>query len=63
MKPIKITERDQFGIDHTFTIRRDDTYGEIFLAEIDPDFGLESFCGAFNSIKAAIDRIEAIITY
>ena len=63
MKPIKITEQDQFGIDRTFTIRRDDTCGKIFFAEIDPDFGFESFCGGFDSMKAAIDRIETILTY
>lgn len=61
MKPIEITKQDQFGYDRTFTIRRDDTCGKMFLAEIDPDFGLESFRGVFGSIEAALDRIEMLI--
>ena len=59
MKPIKITKQDQFGYDRTFVIRRDETCGKMFLAEIDPDF--ESFCGVFGSIEAALDRIEMFI--
>lgn len=58
MKPIEITKRDQFGYDRTFTVRRDDACGKMSLAEIDPDFGLESFRGVFGSEAAAIDRIE-----
>lgn len=58
MKPIEITEQDQFGCDRTFAIRRDEACGKVFLAEIDPDFGFESFCGVFGSIEAALDRIE-----
>lgn len=61
MKPIEITKQDQFGYDRTFTIRHDDTCGKMFLAEIDPDFGLESFRGVFGSIEAALDRIEMLI--
>lgn len=61
MKPIKITKQDQFGCDRTFTICRDETCGEVFPAEIDPDFGFESFCGVFGSIEAALDRIETFI--
>lgn len=61
MKPIKITKQDQFGYDRTFIIRRDDGSGKMFLAEIDPDFGFESFRGVFGSIEAALDRIETFI--
>jgi hypothetical protein len=61
MKPIKITKQDQFGIDRTFVISRDNASGDMFLAEIDPDFGLESFRGVFGSIEAALDRIEMLI--
>ena len=41
MKPVKITKQDQFGYERTFVIRRDETCGKMFLAEIDPDFGFE----------------------
>lgn len=58
MKPVEIAKRDRFGYDRTSTIRRDDTRGEMFPAETDPDFGLESFRGVFGSIEAAPDRIE-----
>lgn len=61
MKPIEITKQDQFGYDRTFIIRRDDSCGKMFLAEIDPDFGFESFRGVFGSIEAALDRIEMLI--
>lgn len=61
MKPIKITKQDQFDCDRTFIIRRDDAYGKMLLAEIDPDFGFESFRGVFGSIEAALDRIETFI--
>lgn len=61
MKPIKITKQDQFGYERTFVIRRDETCGKMFLAEIDPDFGCESFRGVFGSEAAAIDRIEMLI--
>lgn len=61
MKPIKITKQDQFGYDRTFVIRRDEACGKMFLAEIDPDFGFESFRGVFGSIEAALDRIETFI--
>lgn len=71
MKPIKITKQDQFGYDHTFVIRRDEACGEVFIAEIDPDFGFESFCGTFDSevganakmrdVSKALDRIEMLI--
>lgn len=59
MKPVKITKQDQFGYERTFVIRRDETRGKMFLAEIDPDFGFESFRGVFDPIEAAPDRIEA----
>lgn len=58
MKPIKITKQDQFGYERTFVIRRDETCGEMFLAEIDPGFGFESFRGVFGPEAAALDRIE-----
>lgn len=61
MTPIKITKQDQFSYERTFIIRHDDTCGKMFLAEIDPDFGLESFRGVFGSIEAALDRIEMLI--
>ena len=61
MKPIKITKQDQFGCDHTFAIRRDEACDKVFLAEIDPDFGFESFCGVFDSEMAALDRIEMLM--
>lgn len=51
MKPIEITKQDQFGCDRTFVIRRDEACGKVFLAEIDPDFGFESFCGTFDSVR------------
>lgn len=61
MKPIEITKQDQFGYDRTFIIRRDNVCGKMFLAEIDPDFGFESFRGVFGSMDAALDRIEMFI--
>lgn len=61
MKPIKITKQDQFGYERTFVIRRDDACGKMFLAEVDPDFGFESFRGVYGSIDAALDRIELLI--
>ena len=59
MKPIKITKQDQFGYDRTFVIRPCES--GVSLAEIDPDFGFESFLGVFDSEAAAIDRIEMLI--
>lgn len=61
MKPVKITKQDQFGYERTFVIRRDETCGKMFLAEIDPDFGFESFRGVYGSMDAALDRIELLI--
>lgn len=61
MKPIKITKQDLFGYDRTFTICHDEACGKVFLAEINPDFGFESFRGVFGSIEAALDRIEMLI--
>lgn len=61
MKPIKITKQDQFGYERTFVIRHDEACGKKFLAEINPDFGFESFRGVFGSIEAALDRIEMFI--
>lgn len=61
MKPIKIIKQDKFGYERTFVIRRDEACGKMFLAEIDPDFGFESFRGVFGSIEATLDRIETFI--
>lgn len=61
MKPVKITKQDQFGYERTFVIRRDETCGKMFLAEIDPDFGFESFRGVYGSMDAALDCIELLI--
>ena len=59
MKPIKITKQDQFGYERTFVIRRDEACGKMFL--VDPDFAFESFCGVYDSMDAALDRIELLI--
>lgn len=58
MKPVEITERDQFGHERTFVIRRDETRGKTFLAEIDPDLGFGSSRGVYGPMGAAPDRIE-----
>lgn len=58
MKPIEITERDVLGYTHTFVIRHGKSTDKVFLAEVDLDFGCESFRGVFGSEAAAIDRIE-----
>lgn len=55
MKLVKITKQNQF------VIRRDEACGKVFLAEIDPDFGFESFRGVYGSMDAAFDRIELLI--
>lgn len=61
MKNTETTKQDQFGYERTFTIRRDDACGKWFLAEVDPDFGFESFRGVYGSMDAALDRIELLI--
>lgn len=61
MKPIKITKQDVLGYTHTFVIRHDKSTNKVFLAEIDPDFGFESFRGVYGSMDAALDRIELLI--
>lgn len=61
MKPVKITKQDQFDCKRTFVIRHDEARGEVFLAEVDPDFGCESFCGVYGSMTATLDRIEMLI--
>lgn len=58
MKPIEITRQDVLGHKHTFVVRHDTSTDKVFLAEVDPDFGCESFRGVFSSEAAAIDRIE-----
>lgn len=52
IKPVKITKQDQFGYE---------TCCKMFLAEVDPDFGFESFRGVYGSMDAALDRIEPLI--
>lgn len=59
MKPIEITKQDVLGYEHTFVVRPCES--GVSLAEIDPDFGFESFLGVFGSEAAAIDRIEMFI--
>ena len=59
MKPVKITKQDQFGYERTFVVRPCES--GVSLAEIDPDFGFESFLGVYGSEAAAIDRIETPI--
>lgn len=61
MKPIEITKQDVLGYEHTFVVRHDTSTNKAFLAEVDPDFGFESFRGVFGSIEAALDRIETFI--
>lgn len=59
MKSITIIERDQLGYDHTFVIRPCES--GVSLAEVDPDFGFESFLGVYGSEAAAFDRIEMLV--
>lgn len=61
MKSITIIESDQFGYDRTFTIRHREDGDDVFLAEVDPDFGLESLLGSYASEAAAIDRINVLV--
>lgn len=49
MKPIEITKQDALGYEHTFVIRHDKSTNKVFLAEVDLDFGCESFRGVFGS--------------
>lgn len=57
----EVIKQDQFGYERTFVIRRDEACGKVFLAEINPDFGFESFRGVFGSEAAANDRIEMLM--
>lgn len=61
MKPIEITKQDALGYEHTFVIRHDKSTNKVFLAEVDLDFGCESFRGVFGSEAAAIARIEMLM--
>jgi len=61
MKPIEITKQDVLGYTHTFVIRNDKSTNKVFLAEVDLDFGCESFRGVFGSEAAAINRIEMLM--
>lgn len=58
MKPIEITKRDVLGYGHAFAVRHGTSTDKAFPAEVDPDFGCESFRGVFGSEAAAINRIE-----
>lgn len=59
MKSITIIESDQLGYDRTFVIRPCES--GVSLAEVDPDFGFESFLGVYGSEAAAFDRIEMLV--
>ena len=61
MKPIEITKQDVLGYKHTFVVRHDKSTNKVFLAEVDLDFGCESFRGVFSSEAAALDRIEMLM--
>lgn len=61
MKSIKIIKRDTFDCDREFIIHSNEAGDGVFLAEVDPDFGFESFLGAYASKEDAIDRIEKIV--
>lgn len=60
MKAIEINIATSFGFDRKFTITPNRSGDEWFLAEIDPDFGMETFMGVYGSIDAAMGRIEDI---
>lgn len=59
MKSITIIESDQFGYDRTFVIRPCES--GVSLAEVDPEFGFESFLGIYDSEAAAFDRINVLV--
>lgn len=59
MTSITIIESDQLGYDSTFVIRPCES--GVSLAEVDPDFGFESFLGVYGSEAAAFDRIEMLV--
>lgn len=59
MKSITIIENDYFGYDRTFVIRPCEW--DVSLAEVDPEFGFESFLGVYGSEAAAFDRIEMLV--
>jgi hypothetical protein len=61
MKPIETTKQDVLGYMHTFIICHDTSTNKVFLAEVDLDFGCESFRGVFGPEAAAIDRIEMLM--
>lgn len=61
MKPIETTKQDVPGCERTFIVRHDKSTNKVFLTEVDPDFGCESFCGVFDSETAALDRIEMLV--
>ena len=60
MKAIEVNITTSFGFDRKFTITSNRSSDEWFLAEIDPDFGMETFMGVYGSIDAACRRIEDI---
>ena len=61
MKPIEITKQEALGCEHTFVVRHDTSTDKVFLAEVDPDFGCESFRGVFDSEAAALNHIEMLM--
>lgn len=60
MKAIEVNIATSFSFDRKFTITPDNSGNEWFLAEIDPDFGMETFMGVYGSIDEAMGRIEDI---
>lgn len=60
MKSITIIESDnEFGYEHTFIIRPCES--GVSLAEVDPEFGFESFLGVYSSEAAVFDRIGVLV--
>lgn len=62
MRPVIITKNDGIcGFDRKFVIRPSKSNDGWFLAEVDPDFGNESLMGYFETMDAAIARIDMVI--
>lgn len=60
MKAIEVNITTSFGFDRKFTITPGNSSNEWFLAEIDPDFGMKTFMGVYDSIDEAMGCIEDI---
>lgn len=60
MKAIEVNITTSFGFDRKFTITPNRSGDGWFLAEIDPDFGMETFMGVYDSIDAAMDHVKDI---